>query len=202
MIDFLSGKIAELTPAKVILEVNGMGFDVNISLNSYTALQDKEEAKVYIYENIREDAWVLYGFASKEERELFLLLISVSGIGGNTARTIQSSLNVAELCRAIADGDERQLKSIKGLGARTAQRIIVELRDKIPVFEGMPAAPGPKQPAEQADPILLEKEREAIQALTMLGFSPAPTKKVVNAILKEHPDLNTEAVIKLALKSF
>ena len=115
MIDFLNGKIAELTPAKVILEVNGLGFDVYISLNSYTALQGKEEAKVYVYENIREDAWVLFGFSSKEERELFLLLISVSGIGGNTARMILSSLGPAELCQAIADGDERLLKSIKGL---------------------------------------------------------------------------------------
>ena len=202
MIDFLNGKIAELTPAKVILEVNGLGFDVNISLNSYTALQGKEEARVYVYENIREDAWVLFGFSSKEERELFLLLISVSGIGGNTARMILSSLGPAELCQAIADGDERLLKSIKGLGARTAQRIIVELRDKIPAIAGEAIPTGTTLRTEKADPALQQKEQEAIQALTMLGFSPAPTKKVVSAILKDQPGLNTEEIIKLALKSF
>ena len=136
MIDYLNGKIAELLPAKVILDVNGVGYDINISLYTYTALQGKEEAKVYIYENIREDAWVLFGFASQDERNLFLDLTSVSGIGGNTARTILSSISPAEFCQAISQGNEHLLCNIKGIGKRSAQRIIVELKDKIPVFEG------------------------------------------------------------------
>lgn len=201
MLEYLNGKIAELSPTKVVLDVHGLGFDLNISLNSYTALEGKEKAKLYVVENIREDAWVLFGFATAEERTLFNLLNGISGIGGMTARTILSSLSVAELCTAIQTENERLLTGVKGLGKRTAQRIIIELKDKIPQVDmvnvGLPnaAAPAKKIRANAA------KENEAIQALTMLGFSPAPTKKVVEALSDAHPELSTEELIKQALKS-
>ena len=200
MIDYLNGRIAELLPAKVILDVNGVGYDINISLYTYTALQGKEDAKVYIYENIREDAWVLFGFASQDERNLFLDLTSVSGIGGNTARTILSSISPAELCQAISQGNEHLLCNIKGIGKRSAQRIIVELKDKIPVFEGDAMLSPEMETASKITPEAEEKIKEAVQALTMLGFAPAPSQKVVIQILQEQPDAPVETVVKLALK--
>ncbi len=201
MIDYLNGRIAELLPAKVILDVNGIGYDINISLYTYTSLQGKEDAKIYIYENIREDAWVLFGFISQEERTLFLLLTSVSGIGGNTARMILSSVSPAELCKAISQGDERLLCNIKGIGKRSAQRIIVELKDKIPaVGDNLPVSEE-NSSKNTLTPEAEEKVKEAVQALTMLGFSPAPTKKAVNAIIETHPNVSTEELIKLALKT-
>ena len=201
MIDYLNGRIAELLPAKVILDVNGVGYDINISLYTYTALQGKEEAKVYIYENIREDAWVLFGFASQDERNLFLDLTSVSGIGGNTARTILSSISPAELCQAISQGNGHLLCNIKGIGKLSAHRIIVELKDKIPVFEGDAMLSPEMETASKITPEAEEKIKEAVQALTMLGFAPAPTKKAVKAIMDSHPDVSTEELIKLALKA-
>lgn len=177
MIDYLNGRIADLLPAKVILDVNGIGYDINISLYTYTSLQGKEEAKIYIYESIREDAWVLFGFTSQDERSLFLLLTSVSGIGGNTARMILSSVSPKELCQAITQGNERLLCNIKGIGKRSAQRIIVELSDKIPVIDGELPVSEDTGNKKVIDAETNEKIREAVQALTMLGFSPAPTKK-------------------------
>src|SRR5574344_1413833 len=135
MIDYLNGKIDELNPSKVILDVNGVGYDINISLNSYSVLQNKEAAKLYIFESIREDAWVLFGFVSRQERELFLLLTSVSGIGGASARMILSTFTQGELCQTISSNNERMLTNVKGIGTRSAQRIIVELKDKIPFVE-------------------------------------------------------------------
>ena len=194
MIKYIKGEIAEITPAQAILECNGIGYGIHISLNTFSAIQQLKTTKLYIYESIREDAYQLYGFASKQERELFLLLISVSGIGGNTARMILSALSPAELCNVISTGNDKLLKTVKGIGLKTAQRIIVDLKDKIPatgVDDGTTAAP-----VEQNSEI----HDEAIAALTMLGFAPAPSNKVVNAILKEDPTLPVEKVIKLALK--
>lgn len=199
MFDYLYGKVADLLPTKVVLDVNGIGFDINISLNTFTALQDYQQAKLFIYESIREDAWVLFGFASQEERSLFLLLTGVSGIGGNTARTILSSIDPTSLCQAISNGDERLLTGVKGIGKRTAQRIIVELKDKIPAsMVAITDAYIPIKPTIR-DAVAEEKINEAIQALTMLGFAPAPSKKMVCALLDQHPEMTTEDLIKKAL---
>lgn len=199
MYEFLYGKIDELTPAKLILDVNGVGYDLNISLNTFSALQGKEAAKVYVVENIREAAWVLFGFCSKMERELFLLLTSVSGIGGSSARMMLSALTPAELSQAISGEDERILTTIKGIGKRSAQRIIVELKDKVGSMEnGAVLSAGAAKTAK--NPSLLKREEEAVQALTMLGFPPVPSKKVVVEIIETHPDTKVEDIIKQALK--
>ena len=198
MIEYVKGQIAELTPAIAVIDCHGVGYGLNISLNTFSALQGKQEAKLYVYEAIREDAYVLYGFSTRQERALFLLLISVSGIGGNTARMILSALTPAELVNVISSGNDKLLKTVKGIGLKTAQRIIVDLKDKIASveIEGT-AAPGTSATAAAGDSHILE---EAVAALTMLGFPPAPSQKVALAILKEEPEAAVERVIKLALK--
>ena len=196
MIEYLKGEIAELTPAMAVIDCNGVGYGVNISLNTYSAIQSLKSIKLYIYEGIREDAYVLYGFATKQERELFLLLITVSGIGGNTARMILSALSPVELCNVISSGNDKLLKTVKGIGLKTAQRIIVDLKDKIAVTETEVALGSSTQLSSAHS----EVHEEAVAALTMLGFPQAPSHKVVTAILKEEPELTVEKVIKLALK--
>lgn len=195
MIEYLKGELAEVTPAMAVIDCNGIGYGINISLNTYSAIQGKKAVKLYIYEGIREDAYVLYGFSTKQERELFLLLISVSGIGGNTARMILSALTPAELCNVISSGNDKLLKGVKGIGLKTAQRIIVDLKDKI-------ANVGVESTGKELFPQAIHSEvhEEAVAALTMLGFPAAPSQKVVSAILKEEADLPVEKVIKLALK--
>ena len=198
MIEYVKGELVDVTPAFAVIEANGVGYGLNISLNTYSAIQGKKETRLWVYEAIREDAYVLFGFATKKEREMFLLLITVSGVGANTARMILSELSVDELCNVIATGNERILKGVKGIGLRTAQRIIVDLKDKLPE----PTLSPP--PGEGFNPqhVGFNKEvrDEAVGALTMLGFAPAPSAKVVVAILKEQPDLPVEQVVKLALK--
>ena len=196
MIEYIKGEIAEITPALAVIDCNGIGYAINISLNTYSAIQGKPNIKLYIHEAIREDAHVLYGFSTKQERELFLLLISVSGIGGNTARMILSALSPAELCNVISSGNDKLLKSVKGIGLKTAQRIIVDLKDKI-ATTGMETVSGS---ISALSPAHSEIHDEAVAALTMLGFAQAPSQKVVSAILKEDSNLNVENVIKLALK--
>lgn len=198
MIEYVKGQVAELTPAIAVIDCHGVGYGLNISLNTFSALQGKQEAKLYVYEAIREDAYVLYGFSTRQERALFLLLISVSGIGGNTARMILSALTPAELVNVISSGNDKLLKTVKGIGLKTAQRIIVDLKDKIASveIEGT-AAPGTSATAATGHSETLE---EAVAALTMLGFPPAPSQKVALAILKEEPEAAVERVIKLALK--
>ena len=196
MIEFIKGKLDEVTPTMAVLDCNGVGYGVNISLNTFSAIQGKAEAKLYIYESIREDAYVLYGFYTKQERELFLMLITVSGIGGNTARMILSALSPSELCNVISSGNEKLLKMVKGIGLKTAQRIIVELKDKIASIgvENTNAVSTTQISVSNS-----EINEEAVAALTMLGFAQAPSQKVVNTILQEDPEASVQKVIKLAL---
>lgn len=193
--------MTELTPALAVLEAAGVGYGLNISLNTYSAIQGKKEVKLYVHESLvmggRDDNFTFYGFFSKQERELYRLLITVSGVGANTARMILSTLSPAELCNVIANGDERMLKAVKGIGLKTAQRIIVDLRDKI-VSSGIATELHvSSEPATAVDASIRD---EAVSALTMLGFSPAPSAKVVEGILKSDPSLPVEQVVKLALK--
>ena len=201
MIDFVKGKIDDLTPATAVIEcAGGVGYALNISLNTYSAIQGKQDAKLYVYEAIREDAWVLFGFASKAERELFLLLLTVSGVGGNTARMVLSSFSVPELATIITEGNDRLLATVKGLGKKTAQKIILELKDKV-VSLGL-ADSGERLAVSGEQTVAFNKEvnDEAVEALKMLGFPPAPTSKVVKSILTDDPEAPIEKVIKLALK--
>lgn len=198
MIEYVRGELTEVTPTFAVVDVQGLGYGLNISLNTFTAIQTQKTVKLYAFEGIREDAYVLYGFATKEEREMFLLLISVSGVGANTARMILSDYSASELCNVISTGNEKALKGIKGIGLRIAQRIIVDLKDKIAatgIEEAQATQTDTKTPA-----INKEVRDEAVSALTMLGFSPAPTAKAVTAILTENPNLPVEQVVKLALK--
>lgn len=198
MIEYIKGELAEVTPTQAVVDCRGVGYGISISLNTFSEIQGKQEIKLWIYEAIREDAHQLFGFSTKLERELFVQLISVSGIGGNTARMILSALTPAELYEVISTGNEKVLKTVKGIGLKTAQRIIVDLKDKIVAVEGVAPAALPGKKVEEAP----NKEvfDEALAALGMLGFPPAPTHKVVSAILKEEPELPVEQVIKLALK--
>jgi Holliday junction DNA helicase RuvA len=179
------------------VEAAGVGYGLNISLNTFSAIQGKKEVKLYVYEAIREDAYVLYGFVNKREREMFELLITVNGVGANTARMMLSGMSVPELCNAISTGNARLIQSVKGIGKMTAQRIIVDLRDKIValgIAEEIPAG------GQVQAPVNNQVKDEAVSALTMLGFAPAPTQKVVLQILQEQPDAPVETVVKLALK--
>jgi Holliday junction DNA helicase RuvA len=197
MIEYIKGELTELTPAYATVEAAGVGYGLNISLITYTAIQNKKEVKLWVFEAIREDAHVLYGFFNKKEREMFLLLITVSGVGANTARMMLSSMSVSELCNAITTGNARAIQAIKGIGKMTAQRIIVDLRDKVValgIADEIPAG------GQMSAPVNNQVKDEAVSALTMLGFSPAPTQKVVIQILQEQPDLPVEQVVKLALK--
>jgi Holliday junction DNA helicase RuvA len=191
MIEYIKGEITTLSPAQMILECNGIGYEIHISLTTYGAYQDRREGKIYISEVIREDARLLFGFATKEEREMFLLLISVSGVGPNTARMILSSLPLSELTQVIASGEEKGLVMVKGIGSKTAQRIIVDLKNKVKPVEGkMNSTSAPDS----------ETAGEAVSALIMLGFQKAASQKAVHTILKKSPDATVEQLIKTALK--
>lgn len=198
MIEYLSGKLDSLTPASATVECHGVGYLLNISLNTFTAIQGKENVRLYVYEAIREDAWTLFGFANLDERALFLQLIGVSGVGGNTARTILSAFTPAELCDVIVKGDDKVLKTVKGLGTKTSQRIIVELKDKVTTLGITP------QSADTGDVTVSAANQQvyedATDALKALGYSPAPVAKTVKAILKDNPSATVEIVIKQAFK--
>lgn len=198
MIEYIKGALDELTPTFAIVEAAGVGYQLIISLNTYSAIQGKREVRLYAYEVIREDAHLLYGFASKAERELFTLLVSVSGIGGQTARMILSAFTPAELAGIIREENVRALKSVKGIGPKAAQRIIVDLKDKISLDTGtetgMPAGNDAGTAASR------EVVDEAVAALTMLGFPPAPSQRTVLQIVRNEPSLPVEMIIKQALK--
>lgn len=202
MIEYIKGQLAELTPALAVVEAAGVGYALNISLTTYSGIQGKKEVKLYVHEALttggRDDSFTLFGFVNKQERELYRLLITVSGVGANTARMMLSSMNPTELCNAIANGDERMIKTVKGIGLKTAQRIIVDLRDKI-MASGI--ANELHVGGEKAESTLNNAvKEEAVAALTMLGFSPAPVAKVVISILQKQADLPVEQVVKEALK--
>lgn len=198
MIEYIKGALDELTPTFAIVEAAGVGYQLIISLNTYSAIQGKREVRLYAYEVIREDAHLLYGFASKAERELFTLLVSVSGIGGQTARMILSAFTPAELAGIIREENVRALKSVKGIGPKAAQRIIVDLKDKIGLDTGTEAGmPAGNDAGTAASREVVD---EAVAALTMLGFPPAPSQRTVLQIVRNEPSLPVEMIIKQALK--
>ena len=193
MIDYVKGEVAELTPATVTIDCNGVGYLAHISLQTYSAIGDNKTTKIYIYESVRQDAFVLFGFINKHEREVFMHLISVSGVGPSTARVMLSSLSSKEVEAAIVSEDVNTLRSVKGIGIKTAQRIIVDLKDKIKFSdEGVLANLG-----KVSAPAL---EHEAVSALVMLGFKQPISQKVVAKVAKELPGSTVEALIKESLK--
>ena len=194
MIDYIKGTIVELSPAELILDNNGIGYSILISLQTYQALQEKKDAKVFIFHYLREDLEDYYGFASKDERELFTLLISVSGIGVASARMMLSSLSAEEIRQAILSEDVARIKSIKGIGVKSAQRMILELKDKVVKGEGAESTELFGGSARN------EMVEEATRALVMLGFSKPAINKAVQAILKANPNAKVEQIIKSALQ--
>ncbi|MBN2522758.1 MAG: Holliday junction branch migration protein RuvA [Bacteroidales bacterium] len=191
MLDFIRGLVIELTPTTLVLETNGLGYDLNISIQSFTKLQNQTACQIFVHEVIREDAHHLFGFVTRDEREVFRLLISVSGVGANTARMILSSMSTDEVRSAIATGNVESLKSIKGIGAKSAQRIIVDLKDKIDKSSDI------SQLFKQPDNTI---KKEALSALEILGFSRKNGEKVVDKLLADESSLPVEEVIKQALK--
>ncbi|MBR4522021.1 MAG: Holliday junction branch migration protein RuvA [Prevotella sp.] len=207
MIEYIKGELTEINPTEAVVEVNGIGYLLNISLNTFSAIQGKKEVKLYVDESLvtggRDDSYTLYGFYNKQEREIYRMLITVSGVGSNTARMILSATSATELVNIIASGNEKALKGVKGIGLKTAQRIIVDLRDKMTqsgliadTFEAGNMGETGKQDAN----INSQTKEEAVGALTMLGFAQAPSSKVVTEILRGTPDMPVEQVIKQALK--
>ncbi len=193
MIDYIKGSIVELTPTETTLENNGIGYKILISLQTYESLNGSKEAKIFIHHYLREDEELYYGFASKDERELFRLLIGVSGIGASTARMMLSSLTSDEIRNAILSEDINKIKSIKGIGLKSAQRLILELKDKVVKGAGSDSQTLFAQASNGA-------ADEATTALVMLGFTKANVNKAVAAVLKQKPDASLEEIIKLGLK--
>lgn len=202
MIDYIRGSLTELNPALAVIEAAGVGYAINIALPTYSILQplENKETKLYITEIIREDTHDLFGFPTKGERALFELLMTVSGIGANTARMILSAFSAGEVRQIIATGNARQLSQVKGLGPKTAQRVIVDLKDKVLKIdlgqENLSDTQAADYTTVESSPI----REEAVSALTMLGFASAPTNKVVDKILQDTPAATVEQVIRLALK--
>ena len=194
MIEYIKGEIVELTPARMILECGGIGYELNISLTTYSAFNGKQTGKLFVYEVIREDAHLLFGFAERMERELFLLLTSVSGVGPNTARMILSSLPPKELVETIASKNEAVLTAVKGIGSKTAQRILVDLKNKVKSVEGLTPVDVVAAPSNGA------VAEEAVAALVMLGVQKAASQKAVTSILKGSPAMAVEQVVKTALR--
>ena len=192
MIDYIKGILTEMNPASISVETGGIGYSINISLHTYSRLSGKGECKILIHEVIREDAHLLFGFADDEERDIFRLLISVSGIGANTARMMLSSLTPAEVAGAIIESDVNLLKGVKGIGLKTAQRIIVDLKDKV----GKHSTTGEIFAFEDNT-----KREEALSALVMLGFARSAVLKVLDRIIREEKNLTVEDLIKRALKN-
>jgi len=192
MIEYIKGNITQITPTSLIIETGGIGYFLNISVSTFSRLEGKSEYKILVHEVIREDSHQLFGFADNDERNIFRLLISVTGVGANTARMMLSSLNPAEIEKAVLGSDVNLLKSVKGIGLKTAQRIIVDLKDKV----GKHAASG--EIFAFADNT---KREEALSALVMLGFAKSTVVKVIEKIARENKNLTVEEMIKMALKN-
>jgi len=192
MINFLKGKLAEKSPTQIVVDCHGVGYEVNISLYTYGKLPKDEAIKIYTYLQVREDAQVLYGFMEKAEREVFTKLISVSGIGASTARMMFSSLSPEEVVDAIASGDVETIKTVKGIGLKTAQRVIVDLKDKIAKVD---------QSSEVLPFQSNTNKEEALSALVTLGYSKKQAENSVQKILKDNPEATIEYIIKTALKN-
>lgn len=192
MIAFLKGRLVEKTPTDIIIDCNGIGYQVHISLHSYSLIKDQEAIQIYTYLQIKEDAHTLYGFIEKIERELFKLLILVSGIGGNTARNMLSYITPKELIQAIAAGDVKTIQSVKGIGLKTAQRVIIDLQEKVQKLYGV---------EELSVAVNNTNAEEALSALEVLGFVRKATEKVVKKIVAQDPQATVEQIIKSALKS-
>jgi Holliday junction DNA helicase RuvA len=192
MYEYIKGIVAEITPTYVVVEAGGVGYAVNISLQTYSSVGSLKEMQLWIHHIVREDAELLFGFFEKEEREIFRLLIGVSGVGPNTARMILSSLTSGEVRTAIMQDDIRKLQSIKGIGMKTAQRLVVELKDKIVKTVGTATIAGGAS--------VVGLHEEALSALVMLGFAKAPADKVLTGLLREKQQISLEELIKAALK--
>ena len=190
MIYHIEGKLTEVTPTFVVIDCSGVGYLVNITLSTYLAISSSEAVKLYIHPIYKEDSQTLFGFNDKQEREIFIRLISVSGVGGNTARVILSSLSSGEVVSAISSENVALLKSIKGIGAKTAQRIIVDLKDKVSGIESVSTTESPG----------LNVKMEASSALEVLGYAPKQTEKLLLKLTSEMPDAGVEEIIKQALK--
>lgn len=195
MYEYITGTLAEAAPAYAIVETGGIGYFINISLQTYSEIEGRTEVKLFLHHIVREDAQILYGFATKIERDLFRMLIGVSGVGGNTARMIQSTYSASELQNIIATGNATLLKNVKGLGIKTAQKIIVDLSGKVlDLSEGTAAA------AAIAGGATTEAFDEALSALVMLGFQKGASDKVLRKLLKDNPSATVEELVRLALK--
>ncbi|MBE6200317.1 MAG: Holliday junction branch migration protein RuvA [Rikenellaceae bacterium] len=194
MYEYISGTVAEVSPTYAVLEAAGVGYYINISLQTFSAIESSEQARLWVHFIVREDAQILYGFATRQERELFRMLISVSGVGGNTARMILSTYSTSELRNIISTGNAVLLKNVKGLGLKTAQKIIVELSGKM-VDLGV---------EQKAQKVVAESNNEVfnetVAALVMLGFQKAASEKVVKALLKDEPDIHVEEAVRQALR--
>lgn len=192
MIAQIQGRLVEKTPTEVVVDCGGVGYLINISLHTYSKITDSENLRLYTYLQIKDDAHTLFGFSEKIERELFKQLISVSGIGGNTARNMLSSLTPKELIQAIGSGDAKTIQSVKGIGVKTAQRVIIDLQEKVlKLFQ-----------IEEVSPVINNTNaEEALSALEVLGFARKGSERIVNKILKQDPQATVEQIIKLALKN-
>lgn len=194
MYDYIKGTLEESTPTEAVIENNGIGYSLQISLQTYTAIQGCKDVRLYIYHHLREDTELFFGFYSKEERSLFLLLIGVNGIGPNTARMMLSSLSCQELTNAILTGDVNKIKGVKGIGLKTAQRVIIDLKERVGKGDGKSALSLAEFGA------VSQIKEEALAALVMLGFSKAASEKAIDSILKEKPGSTIEELIKHSLK--
>lgn len=198
MYDYIIGKVVDISPTVVVLDNNGIGYSINISLQTFSALASKEEAKIYIHQYmIRDELPVFYGFYSKAERDMFKLLVGVSGVGGNTARMILSTFTISDLVSIISSGGSAMLKTVKGLGAKTSEKVIVELRDKVSNVDTESVSGGGVQQVSEINNELYE---EAVSALTMLGFAKASSSRVVKSLISDNPNYKVEDIIRLSLK--